>query len=208
MRWTPSYHAVRALSDDLGAGNRETAAFLDVESRARGLIVVNPLQPERSKQELERWRNDSRFVGVKTIQDFYGLRLDADQYRPILDLLSDMPGWPIMAHLPGLKEAAAAYPTVQFVAAHSTWRHRELGESTNVWFDIATSTPGKKESDIGDLIDVVGIDRVLFSSDAPLIDPAFTIAKLASLNLPAEALDAIFADNALRAFPRLALVDA
>ena len=69
--------SIRALSDDLTAGNEETAAFLDREPCARGLIVVNPLQPERSLDEIERWRMDPRFVGVKTIQDF--LRAQAER---------------------------------------------------------------------------------------------------------------------------------
>jgi predicted TIM-barrel fold metal-dependent hydrolase len=106
-----------------------------------------------------------------------------------------------MAHLPGLKEAAAAHPELQFVAAHSTWRHRDLAHLPNVWFDIATSAPLVDESDIADLVDAVGTDRIVFSSDAPLIDPAFTLGKLALLDLPD--LDAILCRNALKAFPRL-----
>jgi predicted TIM-barrel fold metal-dependent hydrolase len=92
---------------------------------------------------------------------------------------------------------------VQFIAAHSTWRHRELAPLPNVWFDIATSTPLTHESDIADLIDAVGVERVLFSSDAPLMDPAFTLGKLALLDLPGDALEKIFNRNALRALPRL-----
>ena len=195
--------SIRALSDDLRAGNQETASFLDREPRARGLIVVNPLEPELSLAEIEHWRAEPRFVGVKTIQDFYGLSLDSPRYRPLLERLAEIPDMPLMAHLPGMKEAAAANPRVQFVAAHSTWRHRELAHLPNVWFDIATSTPLEHESDIADLIAAVGSDRVIFSSDAPLLDPAWTLGKLALLDLPADALEGILNRNALRAFPRL-----
>ena len=54
-----------------------------------------------------------------------------------------------------MKEAAAGHSELQFVAAHSTWRHRELAHLPNIWFDIATSTPLVDESDIADLIDAV-----------------------------------------------------
>jgi predicted TIM-barrel fold metal-dependent hydrolase len=161
------------------------------------------LEPDRSLAEIERWRCDPRFVGVKTIQDFYGHTLDGKGYRPILERLADLPELPIMAHLPGMKEAAVANPKVAFVAAHSTWCHRELAHLPNVWFDIATSTALINESDIADLIAAVGPDRVLFSSDAPLMDPAWTLGKLASLDVPDRQLDMIFNKNAMRAFPRL-----
>ena len=195
--------SIRALSDDLARGNEETSAFLDQEPRARGMIVVNPHEVDRSLAEIEKYRADPRFVGVKTIQDFYGLKLDSPPYRPILEYLRQYPDLPVMAHLPGMKEAAAGHSELQFVAAHSTWRHRELAHLPNVWFDIATSTPLVDESDIADLIDAVGVDRVLFSSDAPLIDPAFTLGKLALLALSEEDRENIFLSNAYLAFPRL-----
>lgn len=195
--------SIRALSDDLGEGNEETRRFLDIEPRARGLIVVNPRQPDRSIAEIEKYRSDPRFVGVKTIQDFYGLKLDSPLYRPIIEHLHRHADLPLMAHLPGMREAAAAHPSVQFIAAHSTWRHRELADLPNVWFDIATSTPLVDESDIADLIDAVGTGRILFSSDAPLMDVSFTLGKLALLDLSESDLENIFIKNASTAFPRL-----
>jgi predicted TIM-barrel fold metal-dependent hydrolase len=196
--------SLRALSDDLVAGNDETARLLDHDPRARGMVVVNPLQTARSIAELERFAHDPRFVGVKTIQDFYGLRLDDARYAPILEALAGRSDWPLMAHLPGMKEAAQSHPEVWFVAAHSTWRHRELATLPNVWFDIATSTSSVRDSDIADLVTAVGASRVVFSSDAPLITPAFTLGKLAGLGLDKASLEAILRTNALRAFPRLA----
>jgi hypothetical protein len=167
------------------------------------LIVVNPRQAERSLAEIAKYSPDRRFVGLKTIQDFYGLRLDDPLYRPFVEAARELGDMPVMAHLPGMAEAARRAPDVGFIAAHSTWRHRELADLPNVWFDIATSTAVEAESDIADLVAAVGPERVLFSSDAPLMDPAWTLGKLALLDLPAEALEAIFRRTALTAFPRL-----
>jgi len=89
------------------------------------------------------------------------------------------------------------------VAAHSTWRHHELVDMPNAWFDIATSTYLRTETDIGDLIAAVGADRVIYSSDGQLMNPAWTLGKLAGLDLDDDALDAIFRRTVLRAFPRL-----
>lgn len=194
--------SIRALSDDLETGNEETRTFLDREPRARGLVVVNPRRVPESIAALDRYKNDPRFIGVKTIQDFYDLRLDSDLYKPILDKLRTMRGWPFMAHLPGLKEAAEQNPDLSFIAAHSTWRHREIEDLPNVWFDIASSTPIVSESDVADLVKRAP-DRVIFSADAPLLDPAWTLGKLASINLSEKQLEMIFLRNAARAFPRL-----
>lgn len=195
--------SIRALSDDLIEGNEETKLFLDSEPLARGLIVVNPREPDRSIAEIEKYRGDSRFVGVKTIQDYYGLKLDSPFYRPIIEHVNRYTDLPLMAHLSGMKEAATAHPSLQFIAAHSTWRHRELAELPNVWFDIATSTPLVHESDIADLIDAVGTSRILFSSDAPLMDVSFTLGKLAILDISESDFECIFTSNAEKAFPRI-----
>ncbi len=194
--------SIRALSDDLEAGNEETRAFLDKEPRARGLVVINPRRIPESIAALDRYANDPRFIGAKTIQDFYGLKLDDELYKPVLRKLAGMKNWPVKAHLPGLKEAAQQNPDLQFIAAHSTWRHRDLEGLPNVWFDIASSTPVVLESDIGDLASRAA-DRIVFSADAPLLDPAWTLGKLASTDLSEAQLEAIFSGNAARAFPRL-----
>lgn len=196
--------SIRALNDDLVAGNEETRAFMAKDRRVRGLVVINPHQPELSVEQLEKYRNVPGFVGAKTIQDFYGLSLDHPQYRPILDHLRAMPGWSMMAHLPGMKEAAERYPEIRFVAAHSTWNYKPLASLPNVWFDIATSTPLRREADIAALHAAVGDERIVFSSDGQLMNPAWTLGKLASAELPETALDRIFLKNAFAAFPRLA----
>jgi predicted TIM-barrel fold metal-dependent hydrolase len=196
--------SIRALNDDLVAGNAETLAFMRRDSRVRGLVVINPHQPELSIAEIEKYRHMPRFVGVKTIQDFYSMELHDPAYCRILDHVRRMPGWSVMAHLPGLARAAEKYPDINFVAAHSTWNYKPLVPLMNVWFDIATSTPLRAESDIAGLIAAVGPKRVIFSSDGQLMNPAWTLGKLASLALPEDMLARIFERNAFDAFPRLA----
>jgi len=196
--------SIRALNDDLVAGNAETLAFMQKDKRVRGLIVINPHQPELSIAEIEKYRNMPGFVGVKTIQDFYAMELHDPAYGRILDHVRGLPGFSVMAHLPGLRQAAEQYPDLRFVAAHSTWNYRPLAPLKNVWFDIATSTPLRKESDIAGLIAAAGPERVIFSSDGQLMNPAWTLGKLASLALAEDTLTRIFEKNAFDAFPRLA----
>jgi predicted TIM-barrel fold metal-dependent hydrolase len=129
--------------------------------------------------------------------------LDASGYQRIFEHVRSLLDWPVMAHIPGMKEAATRFPDLHFICAHSTWDYRDLALLSNVWFDIATSTPLRDESDIAGLIEVVGAGRVLFSTDGQLINPAWTLGKLASLDLSEDDLDMIFLKNAVKAFPRL-----
>jgi predicted TIM-barrel fold metal-dependent hydrolase len=195
--------SIRALNDDLVAGNAETLAFMQKDKRVRGLIVINPHQPELSIAEIEKYRIMPGFVGVKTIQDFYGMELHDPAYDRILDHVRGLSGFSVMAHLPGLRQAAEKYPDLRFIAAHSTWNYKPLTGLKNVWFDIATSTPLRNESDIAGLIAAVGPKRVIFSSDGQLMNPAWTLGKLASLALAEDTLTRIFEKNAFDAFPRL-----
>jgi len=198
--------SMRAIFDDMEAGNMETAAFLDRCPEARGLIAVNPMATDASHAEIDRYAGDPRFIGVKTIQDdAHGLGLDDARYAPILERIGRMPGWTVMAHPTGLGAAARRHPRITFVSEHGTWRHKENADIPNMMFDLCTSTPLVAQTDIPDLIGRVGVERVLYASDAPLMSPAFTLGKLASLELEPGHLRAILRDNALRAFPRLRL---
>jgi predicted TIM-barrel fold metal-dependent hydrolase len=195
--------SIRALSDNLAAGNAETAAWMAAEPRVRGYVAVNPLQVDASLAEIERYRDDPRFVGIKTIQDFYRLDLTHPGYQAILDRVAEMPDWTVMAHVPGLGAMAERNPRIRFLAAHSTWRVREYAHLSNVHCDIATSTALTFETDLPALIAAVGLDRVVFSSDGQLMSPAWTLGKLASIGMSLADLTHICQRTPLLALPRL-----
>jgi uncharacterized protein len=195
--------SILALNYDLEAGNERTRAWLDRDRRAAGLIVVNPHHVERSLEQVRRHADDPRFVGLKTIQDLHGLRLDDAAYAPIL-AEAGRRGLPILAHLPGIGEAARRHPEVTFVAAHANWgRARSLQEHANVFFDFATGHALRHETQLGRFIDAVGASRVLFGSDGGLVTPAWSLAKLRHAGRPPHEVEAILRGNAHRVFPRL-----
>lgn len=186
--------SIVALDGDLIEGNCETKRFCDLDQNVRGMVVVNPERVEQSILEIEKYKH--LFVGLKTIQDEFK---DGLRHPGYLEILAHAPrDWPLMAHLPGLAALAKEMPERTFIAAHSTWEWKPLLELPNVFFDIATSA----RHDLGALIKKAPY-RVLFSSDAPLISPAFTLGKLAALDLPNFILRRILWNNAQVAFPRL-----
>jgi predicted TIM-barrel fold metal-dependent hydrolase len=194
--------SILALNNDLVEGNEETLAFIEEDDRVFGLVVINPRHPESSLREIEKYKSHPRFVGIKSIQDFYFMDLDDAAYRPMVEAVSGT-DWPLMAHLPGMANAARQFPETSFIAAHATWNYDDLAPLSNVWFDIATSTPYRVETNIARLIETVGEDRVIFSSDGQLMNPAWTLGKLCDIGLSASVKKKIFSDNALKAFPRL-----
>ena len=186
--------SIEALDGELCKGNRQTLNFCRSYHNRAGLCVINPLHVAKSLTQIYNYRN--LFVGLKTIQDDFEGGLMHPGYREIIR--EAPPDWPVMAHLPGLSELAKEMPERNFIAAHSTWGWEKLLGLPNVFFDIATSA----RHDLTSLVKKAP-SRVLFSSDAPLISPAFTFGKLAALDLPESSLQRILWDNALNAFPRL-----
>lgn len=198
------FSSLRGIFDNIVEGALETERYLDAEPRARSLVVVDPLRPEETLRQVARYRDDPRFVGLKMIQDDgYNMSLADERFEPILASIRDIPDWSILAHPTGLRDAAIKFPALRFVCEHSTWIYKTLHGLENVYFDISTSTALRGETDIAGLIDLVGSDRVLYASDAPLMASAFTLGKLWSLELDDEVLDKVLYANAFRAFPRL-----
>ncbi len=196
--------SIRALNDDLIAGNAFTEHCIDRDSRAFGMIVIDPMRPGQSREAIARWSGHPRFVGLKTIQDVAGIGLDDPAYRPYLDSAERM-GFPVLAHLTGMAEAARRHPGVQFIAAHGNWgRARHLGDVPNINFDFSTGHANRHETQLARFIEAVGVERVLFGSDAQLVSPAWSLAKLAAAELDEGALERVLRRNAYRLFPRLA----
>lgn len=207
-RWAGRCRAVvassaLALGGALTEGNSRTEAFCRQPGRF-GLAVVDPSRRERSLEEIRRYAGHPRFVGLKTVQDGWGIGLDHPDYRPLLALGQEL-DMTVLAHIPGMAAAARAHPGLRFVCAHAAWdRVRDTGlvELPNVFFDFSTSG---RSADAG--LDVLarraGPQRIVFGSDAGLIHPAWSLAKLGHYAFDRAVLGAMLHGNALRAFPRL-----
>ena len=194
--------SIEAINYDLDAGNCQTERVLAADPRAVGLIVVNPLQSRESLAQIERLAAHPRFVGVKTIQDNYGLGLDHAAYEPLLAEAAKR-DLPVLAHLTGMEGAAQKFPSVRFVGAHGNWgRTHRLRALPNVWFDFSTSHALAEETQLARFIRETGAHRILFGSDGQLVSPAWSLAKLLDCGLSDGDLDLILRRNAEQVFPK------
>jgi predicted TIM-barrel fold metal-dependent hydrolase len=197
--------SITALNYDVIDGNKRLFDALEMDERFFAHVVVDPLRPDESFRLLETYHTHPRFLGLKTIQDYYGLGLDDARY-------SDFLAWagkhrcPVMAHIPGMAAAAQAHPQTKFIAAHTTWDRLPrltLGKDlvpSNIYFDIATSHALAQATQMKRLILHLGAERFLFSVDGPLMNPAWTLGKLVDAALSDDVLQKILFHNAANLF--------
>lgn len=102
-----------------------------------------------------------------------------------------------------LDPIAAAFPTLQIVAAHFGYPwHVELMamalHKTNIWIDISGWAPRYIPPEVVREMKGRLQDRFLFGSDYPFISPERCLAELSRLKIPEPALQKIFKGNAER----------
>jgi len=196
--------SILALNYDLQAGNRNVESLLKKDKRIYGYIVVDPMRVKDSLAGIEKYVKNKRFVGLKTIQDYYKIGLDDPRYREILKA-AERHQLPVLAHRAGLAKAAATHPKIFFIAAHCTFENfTEFINVPNVTLDISASYAHRGETNLAGIVERVGKERVLYSSDGPLIAPYWTIGKIVGSAFDEATLSCLYYENARRIFTRLA----
>ncbi|MGE5508044.1 MAG: amidohydrolase family protein [Chitinophagales bacterium] len=201
----------RSLLSEASEGNRALAAACEADPRLLAYAYVDPFS-SRALAELRECAANPVFVGAKTRPVFHGgLYLDAAEYRPALETLAEL-GWPLLVHTERSGDAAAAcrvaaeWPSLPLILAHATRAVAQAcSDHANIHFDFARSTAERQLIDLEGMVALVGAERILFGTDAPLIDPAWTIGLVESAALSEVARRAIYRENALRLFPTIAL---
>lgn len=199
--------SIRALNFDLVRGNAEIAELVENDPRMFAYIVVDPMRVQESLTEIAKYSDNPRFIGLKTIQDYYPLGVDDERYQLFWEKAAEL-NYPVLCHRAGVITAAKKNPQVMFVVAHVTWERLqqlpELATLPNVMIDVSGSYAHRGETNLRAIIDSCGSDKILYSSDAPLISPYWALGKLLGTELTAEEQELIYTQNALRVFPRLA----
>jgi len=173
------------------------------------------------------FRSETTFRFIEeNIDEIYGLKVHSaidkiqygvtnSVYNPLFDLAKsfDLPvlvhcgRWQEMAGWGYLLEAAEQYPDLKFIGAHlggdkenlkikAPRAAKEMG-LTNVWFDISAT---REWWAIGMAIEQLGIDKIIFGSDYPVMHPAMSIASVKALNLTKDEEERIFYRNILEVF--------
>ena len=167
---------------DARLGNEATAAAVTAHpDRLAGYLVVNPWQdPE---DELARWADDARFVGIKLHPDLHAYPLTGSRYAAVWEF-AERTGCPVLTHtwtgssyndLEHVGAIAERFPGATVLAGHAGASYP--GFETAI--EIAARHPrvlleicGSYNSGavIARMVRAVGPSQVVFGSDFPFID--------------------------------------
>src|SRR5687768_9886786 len=74
----------RALGGDLAGGNAEVKALVDASPNMRGWVVINPVYPERSSEELRKYAGGGKWLGAMIHPEMCGESLASTTTREML----------------------------------------------------------------------------------------------------------------------------
>lgn len=174
----------RAIVDDVAAGNRE--AFSAAREVAGGgllaYVVVDPNDLAGSREAMDAAYASGAAIGAKLHCEWSGQPTASPATRALLAEVARR-GRPLLIHCAGpgwedvVVEVAGAHPRWKVIVAHggpgipSRAGASAVERAENVYLELATSHPDLPV--VREVVRRVGPDRLLFGSDAPLIDQAY-----------------------------------
>jgi predicted TIM-barrel fold metal-dependent hydrolase len=199
--------AIEAIVYDAPAGNRSLASQLPADPRLRGMIVVDPRRLEEARADLTELAGDARWVGAKIHTDYSRTPIDSPAMRAAIELTTEF-GLPTLVHTWGdnlldLADVAAAVPDARVIAGHmgaAGWPlvPEAAARSDRIWFEPCWSAP--EAGRIRWILDRIGPSRLMFGTDATLIDPSIALATFDAANLTPTEHEAIMWQNATSLF--------
>ncbi|NJC72953.1 amidohydrolase family protein [Planosporangium thailandense] len=201
--------SVPAIMGDLEAGNEQTVRACQAQPGQLGYLVAHPDDIGLAEEHIRKWGDAAGIVGIKVHAEIAGVPTSSPQMARLFDVLADY-GRPVKIHNagdgwePALVAIARKHPRLPIIIAHAGFHRPQPSAATvvngtpNVHIELASSKADIR--DARDLVHAVDADRVLFGSDAPLINPAFVLGVYQDLGLPEPVLERVYWDNGERLF--------
>ncbi|MCP4644999.1 MAG: amidohydrolase family protein [bacterium] len=202
-----------AIHGEMRAGNAQAAEIVSAyPDRLFAYCAVNPHWGDEVKDEIGRcFEETSGFVGFKFHCGLHAADLDHPGYVPALEY-AHAHKLPVLVHGGGGWDTVPAqYPNASFILAHAcAWDGvSQEGAATfamardvsNIYLDVAGSAAHRGA--LRALIDLIGVDNILFGSDFPMFDLAYEAGRVTLSTLSDAEKHAVGRANALRLFTRL-----
>ena len=201
--------SVPALLGDLERGNaRAVAAARDVPGQL-AYLVADPNDLDTTRAHLDRWLGAPGVVGVKVHCHYAACPTASDKVRALFRVLAEY-GRPVKIHNMGIGWEAAItaiareHRKLPIVIAHaglgvpSATAAAVVASAEHVYVELSSSLADIRECRL--LVAALPPERLLFGSDAPLMDPGFVLGTYQDLGLAPEALMRVLWDNTVSVF--------
>jgi predicted TIM-barrel fold metal-dependent hydrolase len=203
--------AALAIFGDPVRGNEQArrAAAASAAGGLRVYVVADPTDLESTADELRRSIDAPGVVGIKVHGEWSGTSTASRAMADLFDLLATY-GRPVKIHNTGdgwdeaLGAIARRHPGVPIVIAHgglgtpSVEGARLAATHDNVYVEFSSSfahLPTVRQA-----LAIAGPDKLLWGSDAPLLDPAFVLGTYRDAGLAPGSEDRVFWENAATLF--------
>jgi predicted TIM-barrel fold metal-dependent hydrolase len=170
-----------------------------------GYVVADPHDLAATEDQLRRHLGRPGMVGVKVHGEWSQLPTSSPGMAALFDLLARF-GRPVKIHNTGedwadaLEAIARRHPKLPIVIAHAglgtpSVRAGQLAAQTdNVYLELCSSFASLR--DVRATVSAAPVERLLWGSDAPLLDPGFVYGTYQDALLPPEAIERVFWSNA------------
>ncbi len=204
-----------AIFHELKRGNDQQEALLEAIPSLRGYVVVDPRYPDESAEELRRLEHEPRWIGVKVHCAHSRTLTNASSFARLIDMVAEFER-PMLIHPLGedwpeaMCALARSHPRMTLIAAHAGY-----GDGPHPTHDAALRVADVDiiviefcstylaRGAIRRGIEAVGVERVLFGSDFPLISLPYMRTAYVEAELTADEASRVYWQNALRLFPEL-----
>lgn len=181
-----------ALGPDWVRGNRYTAeAIAEFPDRLVGYAVPDPHYPSQITAELRYTFDDLAFQGLKLHPDGHSYPVDGPGYSPAWEFAAER-NCPVLSHtyrgsphceLERFDIVANRYPIVPIILLHSGALAEAFEvaialarQHSNIYLDVSGSFMTGVW--IARIVQELGAERVIFSSDVPFIDLRFSLGRV------------------------------
>lgn len=172
-----------------------------------GLVYANPLEGEKSVQEIYDLVQNEGFSGIKLNPLRHAYVADAECLDPIMEAARELhiPVFIHSGHAPyalpwSIALLAERFPDVNIVMIH-------MGHGHGVYIDAALKMARRysnlylemsgmpMNSKIKEAYETVGSDRIFFGTDAPFHHPTIEMQKVITSGLPEKEIEDVFYNN-------------
>jgi predicted TIM-barrel fold metal-dependent hydrolase len=192
--------------------NESVRTVVESIPEAYGLVWGNPRVPGYV-EEAEHLLDHPKFLGLKLHPLIDGYHPNDPAVHPLMELLVERGGLPVLIHsghpiftLPwSIEELAVAFPAVKVILGH-------MGHGNVVYINAAIDIAARNanvyletsgmpmHTKIKEAVERVGVERVLYGSDAPFHHPAVEILRVQVSGLGPAELDRVLRTNSRTLF--------